>query len=337
MPVQLEYLQQVKRQGRPVPPLRENWLDADMDWARLAAWAPDGSRLLKGARVKMNMAARKGTLHLSASVIYPEGTAWKSDAWQVPTELIRSPLTSFTAGQDVGALFKAAPIVSQLAGSLLTNQFYAWVKGEMPFQTYVAWPVADASNVLEKLSTEAPSALNAGLKQFNGSQLVWQTDDKRLYMANLGMVAPDLAVAEDHGRSYLLTTMFPLSPKDPPMRDELLKQVEGHTNLVYYDWELTGPRLQELRLLAHMLLNRPGAKTHEALAAKAIEERWLAGLRPMVGNTVTEITNVSPNEVSLVRNSPIGFTAIEILLLSDWLSEADAAPVSTPAPTLLNH
>jgi hypothetical protein len=280
----------------------------------------------------MSVMDKKGVLRTSVRVIYPAATAWKSESWHIPTNLVRSPLTSFTVGQNIAAFLRVSPTFSRIAGTLLTNQFYAWVKGEMPFQTYLAWPVTDASNVLEELAKDAPPAFNNDLKDFNGSQLIWQPNEKRLYMANLGMVAPDLTVTQDHGRPYLLATMFPLSPEQPPTPDELLKQVEGRTNLVYYDWELTGPRLQELRLLGRMLLNQPGAKTHEMQVAKGTEERWLAGLRPMVGNTVTEITSAAPNELLVVRNSPIGFTAIEMLLLSDWLSGATSGPASLPPP-----
>ncbi len=332
LPLQVEYLEQVKRQGRPAPPLQTNWLEADVDWARFASWLPDWSHLLRSARIKITVTPKMEILHTAAQVIYPEAIAWKSDSWQIPTNLVRSPLTSFTAGQNIAAFLNPGPILSQVGRSLLTNQFCAWVKGQMPFQTYAAWPVADAANVLEKLSKEASAAFNADLKQFNGSELVWQADEKRLFMSNLGMVAPDLTVAQDRGRQYLLATMFPLSSKDPPAPDELLNQVNGHTNLVYYDWELTGPRLQEWRLLGRILLTRMGVKTHEMKAAKGIEERWLAGLRPLVGNTVTEITNVAPNELSVVRNSPVGFTGIEIFLLSDWLGSAGFGAANSPPP-----
>lgn len=257
---------------------------------------------------------------------------WKSDSWQIPTELVRSPLISFTAGQNIAAFLNLNPLFSRIGGSLLTNQFYAWALGEMPLQSYMAWPVADADKALEEWSTEAPPAFNADLEQFNGSELVWQADLRRLYLSKLGMVAPDLTAALDHGRQFLLSTLFPLLPNNPPAPDELLKQINGRTNLVYYDWEITGPRLQEWRLLGRILLTRRGVKTHDMAVARGIEDRWMGGLRPLVGNTVTEITRVAPNELSVVRNSPVGFTGIEIFLLSDWLSTAGSAPVDSQSP-----
>ena len=332
LPLQVEYLQQVKRQGRPAPPLQDNWLEAEMDWARLAAWLPDWSRLLKPARIKISVTAETNHLRTTARVIYPEAIPWKSDSWQIPTELVRSPLISFTAGQNIAAFLNLNPLFSRIGGSLLTNQFYAWALGEMPLQSYMAWPVADADKALEEWSTEAPPAFNADLEQFNGSELVWQADLRRLYLSKLGMISPDLTAALDHGGKFLLSTLFPLLPNNPPAPDELLKQINGRTNLVYYDWEITGPRLQEWRLLGRILLTRRGVKTHDMAVARGIEDKWMGGLRPLVGNTVTEITRVAPNELSVVRNSPVGFTGIEIFLLSDWLSTAGSAPVDSQSP-----
>ena len=52
-------LQQVKRQGRPVPALPDNWLEADLDLARLNAWLPDWVHLLKPARCNAAIAHRE--------------------------------------------------------------------------------------------------------------------------------------------------------------------------------------------------------------------------------------------------------------------------------------
>jgi hypothetical protein len=60
----------------------------------------------------------------------------------------------------------------------------------------------------------------------------------------------------------------------------------------------------------------------------------LGELAGLAGNTVTEITRTAPNELSVVRNGPVGFTGIELFLLSDWLSTLGLPPVETrpPAP-----
>jgi hypothetical protein len=332
LPLRVEYLQQVKRQGRPVPPLKDNWLEADLDWARLAAWLPDWSRLLKPARIKIGIATETNNLRLTARVIYPDAIPWKSGLWQPPTELAQGTIISFTAGQDIAAFLNLSPAFSRLDGNPLTNQFYAWALDQLPFLTYMAWLAADATNTLQKLATEAVDAFSPELKQFNGTELVWRENRGKLVLSNLRVILPSLEAVQDKDGEFLLISFFPRPPMNQPAPDELWKQINGRANLVYYDWELTGPRLQQWRMLGRMILTRWYEPTDDEMDARRVADRWLGELGSLAGNTVTEITRIAPNELSVVRNAPVGFTGIEMFLLSDWLSAAGSAPVDSPSP-----
>jgi hypothetical protein len=330
LPVQAEYLRQVSREGRPGPALTDNWLEADLDCPRLGAWLPDWTRLLKPARLKIGIAAETNSLHMTARVIYPEAIPWTSGSWQIPAELVPSPLNSFTAGQNIAAFLNLGPGFSRLDANPFTNQFYLWALGGMPFLTYAAWPAANATNVLEKVSTEAVAAFNPELKQFNGTQLVWQANRRKLVLANLRVMGPALEAVQDKAGEFLMMSCFARMPMQQPASEELWKQIQGRTNLVYYDWESTGSRLQDWRLLGRMLLSRQGrAIPEEMAAAMHVEDFWLNDLIPLVGNTVTEITRTAPNELSVIRNSRVGFTGIELFLLTDWLSTI-APPPNNP-------
>jgi hypothetical protein len=329
LPLQVEYLQQVSRQGRPVPPLQDNWLEADVDWARLAAWLPDWSQLLKPARIKINFSSRKDNLRLTARVIYPGAIPWKPGSWQIPAEHVSSPLLSFTAGQDVAAFLNLSPAFSRLDDHPFTNQFYTWANNEWPLLTFMAWPVANATNALEKLSIEAPAAFNPELKQFNGTELLWLANQRKLVLSNLRVMAPSLEAVQDKAGEFLLLSMFPRLGANKPAPDELFKQINGRTNLVYYDWELTGPRLEQWRLFGRVLLNRPRLHPEKMSYSRLIEDKWMAELTPLAGNTVTQITLVAPNELSVVRNAPIGFSGIEMFLLAEWLSAIDSPPINS--------
>ena len=170
LPLQVEYLQQVKQQGRPAPALKDNWLEADLDWARLAAWLPDWSHLLKSCSIKISIKTQTNHLLTTARVIYPEVIPWESTPWQIPTELVRSPLVSFIAAQNIAAFLNLNPVFSQVGSSPFTNQFYVWALGEMPLQNYMAWPVADATNAPGASypgQPRRPPHLMLNLKQFN--------------------------------------------------------------------------------------------------------------------------------------------------------------------------
>ncbi len=334
LPVQVEYLRQVSRNGQPSPALTDNWLEADLDCPRLAAWLPDWLRLAQLARIKIRMATETNNLHMTARVIYPETIPWKSGSWQPPVEFVSGPLVSFTVGQNIAAFLNLDPVFFRLDGNPFTNQFYAWGMSGLPFLTYMAWPVPNATNVMEELSTNAPAVFNPGLKQFNGTQLAWQTRWRRLVLMNLRVILPYLEAAQGNAGEYLLAALLPPPHMKEPVPHDLWKPVNGRTNLVYYDWERTGTRLQQWRMLGRMLLTRSRALTDEMLGAQIHEERWLGALAPLVGDgeTVTEITRVAPDELAVVRNSPIGFTGIELYLLSEWLSTIGAAPTNSQPP-----
>jgi hypothetical protein len=58
-----------------------------------------------------------------------------------------------------------------------------------------------------------------------------------------------------------------------------------------------------------------------------VKNQWLsglAGLSGFAGNTTTEITRVGPNELDIERAAPLGFTAVELVLLADWFCGANS-------------
>ncbi len=328
LPLQTEYLQNVKASGRPAPPLQSNWLEADMDTQRLGGWL----RLLQPARLKITVAAKKDNLHVALGAHYAQPMPWTPEPWRIPRDLIRGQVVSFTAWQDVAAFFNLNPALSHLAHNPLTNQFCFWALDQVPLLNYMAWPAANATNALQQLAAAAPAAFNPDLKRFNGTELVWQPKAGRLFLRNIRLFAPGLEAVQGHDGQFLFLSSFPRSSKGIPAPDALLAQIEGRTNLVYYDWELTGPRLQEWQILSGLIANRALAQNAGAAEAMSAERLWLIELASATGNTVTEITRVAPDELSLVRNAPLGLAAAELAVLSDWLCGAYAGPIHSPQP-----
>jgi len=271
-------------------------------------------------------------LQISARLLEAEAIPWKSDPRLIPKDLMHGQIISFVTGQNVAAFLNVNPVLGQLGDNPLTNQFYCWALDQMPLLNYVAWPVADATNALQKLSKEAPAALNPALKRFNGTELVWQPKADKLILENMGLFAPALEAVQNKDGQFLLLFGFPVSSKNKAPPDALLGQLQGRTNLVYYDWEVTGRRLSEWQILGKMISNRSGATGSDAVAAKFAESQFINNLTGLVGNSVTEITRVTPNELAIERNAPIGFTAVELVLLADWLCGANSGPIhSSPS------
>ena len=351
-PLQTQYLQQISQKGRPAPALGPSWLEADVDWPRLARWLPNFPRLFQLARTKITFTAPDQSLFMSAKVIYPKPVPWKFEPWRIPTRIIRDPLISFTAGQNIAAFMDPGEPLAKLTDNPLTGQFYVWALGEMGLQSYGAWPVANATNSLQRVSTEAVAAFNAAFKAKGWGELVWQPEHKTLIWANLcPILFPMLQVAPETNGQYLVASCFPLELRNKPAPEALFQQFTGRTNLVYYDWEGTGNRLEQWRLLSGMLpvlprmqlqpaapnstIRMPAARSANPSAATnnpsarprlrptiVLVENWLSGVTPMLRDrdTVTEITRTGPAELTVVRKSPFAVTSIELVLLSHWLS-----------------
>ncbi len=129
-----------------------------------------------------------------------------------------------------------------------------------------------------------------------------------------------------------MASLFPLAPSEKPAPAALWGQFENRDDLVYYDWEFTGPRLQQWRLLCELLPVLPRDFTEPAALDDpkepfAIVDRWLAGLTPFLDNAVTEIKRTSPDELSVTRTTPFVLTSYELLWLSHWLANTPAGPV----------
>jgi hypothetical protein len=347
--LQTQYLQQVRQKGRPGPALNQSWLEADLDWPRLSHWLPDLPHLLQLARTKITFTAPDQSLFMSAKVIYPKPVPWKYDAWRIPTKIIRDPLISFTAGQDLAAYLDPGEALSQLTDNPLAGQFYVWALGEMGLQSYGAWPVADAATSIQRIGTEATAAFNPGLKQRGWGDLRWQPERKTLLWADLcPILFPVIQVAPETNGQYLMAAFFPLELRNKPAPDGLFQQILGRTNLVYYDWEGTGNRLEQWRLLSGMLPVLPRMQappqaivsTNNAPARPRVRppmvvvENWLSGVTPMLRDhdTVTEITRTAPAELTVVRKSPFAVTSLELVLLSHWLSGTGSPGIN---PSLL--
>ena len=335
--LQTRFLDQLTQNGRPGPALTQNWLEAEIDWPRLAHWLPDFPHILQLPRTKISFTARNQSLFMSAQVIYPKPIPWKFDPWRVPTNLIHSPLISFATGQDIAAYLEPGEPLSHLTDNPLAGQYYVWALGEMSLQTYGAWPVADATNSLERLAREAAAAFNPALAQKGGGELFWQPDRQTLAWRNVApMLFPTLQVAPETNGQFLLASFFPLPPKTKPIPDDLLRQFLGRSNLVYYDYEGTGQRLMQWQLQSGMLpmltptpIPPPAAgDTNQSpflprpRSPLIVEENWLTGLTPMLMDreTITEITRTAPAELTVARKSPSALSSLELVLLSHWIS-----------------
>ena len=83
-------------------------------------------------------------------------------------------------------------------------------------------------------------------------------------------------------------------------------------------------------MLDKMIGNRSLPQGPAAADDSFLESEWMGAVSPLAGNTVTEITRAAPNELSVLRQGPLGFTAVELVLLADWACHANTGPIHSP-------
>ena len=340
--VRSDYLQQIQKSGRPGPSLDPNCFEADVDWPRLANWIPLSGCPLKLGQTHAAISAQDGNFHMTCQVTYPEAIQWQPHPMNLPTNLVHEPLTSFATGLNVEPFLKSDETLSGLCTNPLSDQFYFWSMGELAFESYVAWPAKDPSNTMVTLSTHAIEDLNPKLQKLDGTELKWMPKLKQLIWMKLPMIYPDVRPVPAKGGQFLVASLFPLPPGKAPAPQALWDQIDGRTNLVYYDWELTGPRVRHLLTVTQVLpilqmlgmgpshAGSPEGKAPTALEVQSrldIQEQWLAGLASFLGNTITEVTKTGPNELTVVRISPFVFNSLELVLLSHLLTDTPPGPI----------
>ncbi len=307
-----ELVRRVPAEKRPAPAEKSNWLTADLDWPRLARWLPSINPF-DLPETRWQAVGRDGNLHVDGKLIFPQPLALTLEKWRIPTNTIHQPFISLTAVRGIAPWLEKQNWAQPYEISPVPNQVFIWALAQMPLQTFAALPVPDASNALvqfdQKLSanTNWRSQLTLPVAMvMTNDQITWQ---------QIPFIVPNLRVLHEPNGDFLFAGVFPNGPKTRPLPPELFTQLD-RTNLVYYDREITGERLKLLPQLTQLALMLTG---HKQLDAQSAAARWLKHVGPTLTNTVTEVTQTAPNELTFMRRAPGGLTAIELVALANWL------------------
>lgn len=312
-----DLLGRIRSKGRPalLPPDRLLTLDAD--WSQLAKVCPQLPFRFLGD-VKLGVSGRGNNLRTEGKFVFPTSRDWKLERWNVPTNTISDPqssLISFTAVQGLGPWLARQPFIQDMKLTAPPNQLYLWGQAYTPYQIQAAAPVGNPTNFISQFAKRVVPRLNTNLYEHAVGQIQMGTD--RLVWIGLPIIYPFLDLAADSG--FVHTGILPVPKDTNPPPSELIRQLTGRTNLLYYDWEITQARIAQLRELSYLLSI---FVTLPPMATNSAASKWLDAIEPKLGNTVTEISAVSPKEWTLVRTSPLGLNGIELLTFAHWLNSA---------------
>ena len=247
--------------------------------------------------------------------------------WEIPTRTITEPLASFTAARGAGLLTaKPIPHAARAQHGPTTSSSRGRSR-------------APSSSRFFSVKVDAPKEAIAGLAKRIGDfkktggkgekfigQVVHDAKKPELTWGNVPLFAPYVTVGNSDDKGYIVGGVFPPDPVKKPIPAELLAEFTGKENLVYYNWEITGPRLEKWNLLIQFAAILSDRREQLVNDTKGIE--FLTALRPKLGNTITDAT-IDGNRLTITRKSQLGLSALELSLLSRWLDNP-----RFPAPTL---
>ena len=247
---------------------------------------------------------------------YPQDLGIKPEKWTIPEELIDEPLIGFTAIQGVREKLESTEWFKTLGVKKTPNQLFAWSQKISPFSVSVAAEVPNAAEAV----TNSARLLQAA--KFPSGQLEFPTNRTAAIWTGLPIATPFFAARTNAGKPYLVAGLFTAAPRRSPVPKDLLNQL-NQKNLVYYDWEITGERIRQGIPTWHLYYLLGGKFLPDNTAPSM---QFLQEVRGQVGNTVTSGTLESPRRIKLTRQSHLGASAMELLLLAHYIDNADLRP-----------
>lgn len=334
------FLHRIKTQKRPVEAFKDDWLDVMIDWPTLMRYhqfnlpAPLSSPLPK---MHLTVADHKGKepyVRPKLVVQYPEALQIKLDPWKIPTNMIRNPLGSFTALRGVSPWLGRLEFVKKAQLPFVPNQIFFWSLANQAFDSDVAMPVAGASNYLAQAQPRLVNEIDsyfAGKKVPNRAQ--WT--NHAIAVHGMPFIVPLLSAVHEPEGDYLRGGLLPPLhlTNDAPFPPELLKLILSQPNLVGYTWEINDDRISQWESL-HQIWLMTELKSVPNNKAPAL--KWLRAARSKLGNCATEITLTAPNELTILRNGPVGLTGMEMTFLEHWFDALDFPLGGTYPPRMMH-
>lgn len=295
------------------------WLSADVNWPRLAQAFP-AVKELDLPETKLVVSAEDKYLHLTGNFFFPQNLSSGLPSWQVPSNTIHEPFVSFTAARGFASWLGARTWAQTYGISSVPDQLFSWALPSVPFQTFVALPVPDADTALTQSFARLSPVFN-GQQNPNEffSPFKIELKGNRINWTGIPFISPYMQAVKEKSGQFLLAGAFPNSPRGKPLPPELFQRL-AQNNLVFYHWEITAERFPQLLNLTQlgMVLTQ-----HRQLEGNSAALKWLQKITPALGNTVTEVFQTAPDQMSFTRSAPGGLTAFELLALGNWLEAPD--------------
>jgi hypothetical protein len=295
------------------------WLEGDANLAQFKGRLSVLDKFENLPLAHFSFSNRSETVRSFVQFDFSKPHNWKPEPWLIPTNVIWDPLADFTVARGVADVLGALPFFSDLGWKPTPSQITGWGNRDLPFQLLYAAPTRDVTNQLRKIEPQ----VRAGLAKIGGTRLLgrvtWDTNHSEIAWRGLPLAAPTLSATTNTATPFVALKFFPMIKTETPPPRELFEQFLGREDLVLYDWEATRYRIPTWRQMYQLAEIATGRRLS---STNAPGERWPTEIAPLLQDSVTELRATSPTQMTLVRKSTLGVTAVELVTLSRWIESS---------------
>jgi hypothetical protein len=292
-------------------------------------------------KISLSLSAEGELIRTTGRLNFNNPLPLNLDEWQIPTNLVHDPLTSFTAIRGIKSLLASSRAWNSLQLGPPPNQLYLWAQGNLPITIFWAAPLLDASNHIYQFTDHLVNDANPWVATNSIGRFARTTNANAAIWADLPFMEPYTRSITLPEGDFIMGGLGTSPSTNRPAPQTLFDQFLPRTNLVCYDWELTGDRIepsiyniQFLRFLFQKAQIPPESTSFA----------WLKALEAKLGNSATLVALTRPDTLTVVRKSSLGFTGIELQMLADWLESPEFpnslttfAGTPSPLPTHLHR
>lgn len=307
----------IRRDGVPFVSVGTNnfWLEAHLALSRLAACFPTlNSQFSTLDHLDFSFSGDGANVLTHARLTFNQPFSTQLPDWKLPLDLLHEPLTSLTVARGIAPPLAGCPLWRDLQIGA-PEQCCLWSLAGSPYQFYLAAlvPRSQVAVLCDHLMQQGnPWLATNGYISFDRA-----ADGNGVTWGNLPDIKPFIKFTGNDTQDWLYAGLFPdTNSAAPPVSAGLIHDILRRTNLVYYDWEVTGPRLQptlQVSQTARLIARQPQLSLNSASLV------WLGSVIPRLGTSATIINRTGPAELTFIRRSTLGLTAFELQLLTGWL------------------
>ena len=310
------------------------WLTVDADWQKLAKLWPE-LNLADLPATHVDVVGHQGNLELNGRAIFAGAAPIALEAWKFPRNSLQGTFDNFTAVRGFSPWLREQSWDSAYDLIPAPNQIVSWALPQVPFWTYWAVPVPDASQALGRALTVLSPAIDArnAQRKFFANLSLLATNGEISLRGAPPFISPFIIGRKDPAGEFLVAGLFTKPPRAVPLPPKLLMEL-NKSNLVYYHWELTSARLPQILEISQLglLLTR-----HKQLEAGSAAAKWINRIGPLLGATTTEVSFTGPSELTGVRVAPAGLTTVELYALANWLEATNFPGCDLSLPPVIRR